>query len=236
MHHYSLLSAFRDAIRCISPSLCQICGEALVYDAQIVCLSCEEDLPVTSFHMQKDNPFTDKFFGRINLQAGASYLYFTKEGIAQKLVHQLKYKGKTKLGTSLGQRYGHVLKESSLFKNIDLIMPVPLHRKRLRSRGYNQSSLFAKGISETMDIPMDSNNVIRHRATKTQTRKTRLERFQNVDGAFRVLDPKQLEYKNVLLVDDILTTGATLEGCSKELLKIPGLQLSMATIGFAYFQ
>lgn len=232
----SLISVVEDAIRCIAPRLCQVCTTALPNGSHFICLNCEDVLPTTMFHFQKNNPFIDKFFGRIPLNAGSAYLYFSKKGVAQHLVHQLKYKGNTKLGINLGERYGFHLKESPLYQNIDFIIPVPLHKKREYNRGYNQSNLFAQGLSRSMEIPYEDDLVIRSRKTSTQTKKTRLQRFNNVDGAFQVVRPEFLKDKHVLLVDDILTTGATLEACAQELLKIPGISISMATIGFAYFQ
>ncbi len=219
---------------CISPEICYGCGVSLPQDNQFACPSCIEKLPYTDFHYLKANPFIDKFFGRIPIYAGASMLYFSKDGIARGLVHDLKYKDRPELGHYMGRHYGHLLSESDLFGKVDLIIPVPLHSNRYAYRGYNQSETFAEGLSSSMGIPMRTGIVSRERETMTQTKKTRVERFKNVDGAFHITTPEPLIGKHILLVDDVLTTGATLEGCAQEIIKVPNVRLNMATIGFAY--
>ena len=220
--------------KCISPHICYGCGVSLTQDNQFACPACMDQLPYTEFHLLKDNPFIDKFFGRIPIHSAGALLYFSKDGIARSLIHDLKYKGQSEIGLYLGLHYGYLLAESPLFDKIDMVIPVPLHRKRLADRGYNQSEMFAKGLSQSMNIPMRTDIVSRERETKTQTKKTRVERFKNVDGAFKVLLPNVLTSHHILLVDDVLTTGATLEGCAQEFTKLPKVKLSMATIGFAY--
>jgi len=220
--------------KCISPPICYGCGVSLTQEDQFACPDCLDRLPYTDFHLLKANPFIDKFFGRIPIHSAGSLLYFSKEGIARSLIHDLKYRGQSDVGKHLGLHYGHILCEATLFQNIDMIIPVPLHPKRLAQRGYNQSEVFAEGLSQSMDVPMCADIVIRHRETKTQTKKNRIERFENVDGAFSVTQPSRLNRCHVLLVDDVLTTGATLEGCAQEFTKLPNVLLSMATIGFAY--
>jgi len=220
--------------KCISPDVCYGCSISLTQQNQFVCPECIERLPYTDFHMLNENPFIDKFYGRIPIQSAGSLLYFSKDGIAQELIHDLKYRNRFEIGRYLGLHYGYILKETSAFSNVDLIIPVPLHKKRLSQRGYNQSDAFADGLSKAMDIPTRKDVLDRIRATKTQTKKSRVERFKNVDGAFAVIKPNVLQGLHVLLVDDVLTTGATLEGCAQEITKLPQTSISMATIGFAY--
>lgn len=227
---------FQSVVDNMSPHTCYSCGRALVKKENVICILCNDDLPRTEFHHHRTNPFIDKFFGRIAIQAAAAYLYFSKRGTAQRIIHELKYKGRRSLGVDVGRQFAYELLESKVFHDLDRIVPIPLHNKRHRSRGYNQSEAFAEGLSEILEVHLDTSSVIRSRATTTQTRKTRVERFANVDGAFEVSTPHQLVGKKILLVDDVLTTGATMEGCAQELLKVPGVQLYMATIGFAYFQ
>ena len=223
-----------DLAKCISPYICYGCGVSLTQDAQFACPQCMDVLPYTDFHLLRDNPFIDKFFGRIPIHSAGALLYFSKDGIARSLIHDLKYRGQSEIGLYLGLHYGHILSGSPRFADIDMIIPVPLHPKRLASRGYNQSEMFAEGLSQAMNIPMRTDIVFRERETKTQTKKTRVERFKNVDGAFKVLKPGELKGRHILLVDDVLTTGATLEGCAQEFTKLPHVRLSLATIGFAY--
>lgn len=220
--------------KCISPAICYGCGVSLTQEGQFACPVCMDRLPYTDFHLIKANPFIDKFFGRIPIHSAGSLIYFSKDGIGRSLIHDLKYKGQPEIGQYLGLHYGHILCESEFFKTVDMIVPVPLHPKRLAKRGYNQSEVFAKGLSQSMNIPMRTDLVLRHRQTKTQTKKNRVERFENVDGAFSLTNPSILDGRHILLVDDVLTTGATLEGCAQEFTKFPNVRISMATIGFAY--
>jgi len=191
-------------------------------------------LPYTDFHLLKTNPFIDKFFGRIPIHAAGSLLYFSKDGIARAMIHDLKYTGHSEIGLHLGLHYGHILIDAPLFASVDMVIPVPLHPRRLAHRGYNQSEVFASGLSHALSIPMRTDIVQRIRETKTQTKKNRTERFANVDGAFQVVRPNAVMGRHILLVDDVLTTGATLEGCAQEFIKLPHVRISMLTIAFAY--
>ncbi len=202
-------------------------------DKEILCVRCQQQLPKTNFHLHQENEFTHRFWGRLDLFAGASLFRFTKKGKVQHLIHELKYKGKTNVGVELGIYYGHQLLESPLFRDIDCIVPVPLHPRKLHKRGFNQSDLFAKGLSQSMGIPHYPDGLKRRVYTETQTKKSRAERLANVLDAFEVYKPGRMQGKHILLVDDVITTGATLEACGVKLLEIPGVKLSMATIVFA---
>ena len=215
------------------PNLCMACGQNQPMPDQIICTSCEYYLPKTNFHTEKENTFTDRLWGRFPLHSGAAFFHFIKGGRVQHLIHNLKYNNRPEVGYLIGLKYGLDLRESAFFKDIDLVIPVPLHPKKQRQRGYNQSETFAKGVAESFDIKFYKHILLRTKYTSTQTKKSRLERLDNVGTAFTLKNSDQLKGKNILLVDDVLTTGATLESCALALLKIPGVRISMATIGIA---
>lgn len=214
------------------PNLCLACGKNLPAGSSYICVSCQYKLPQTRYHLEKENPFTERFWGRVELFSGAALYHFTKGGRTQQLIHQLKYEGKKQLGVRLGQLYGSYLKEAPLFQPAELVIPVPLHPRKAHLRGYNQSRLFARGLSESMGIPW-MNGLARRQYTSTQTQKTRIERFENVEHAFEVRLHPKLAGKHILLVDDVITTGATLEACARKLLELPGVKISLATIAIA---
>lgn len=215
------------------PNLCLACGRNLPPRQEGICISCRYKLPKTNFHLEADNAFAERFWGRVPLQAGAAFLYFTKGGRTQRLIHHLKYEGKREVGVYLGQLYGQALREAPVFRETTLILPVPLHPRKLHQRGYNQSALFAQGLSDAMGIPWMPGGLKRTEYTTTQTKKSRLERFDNVEKAFVVPRPEKIEKQHVLLVDDVITTGATLEACALKILEVPGTKVSMATIAIA---
>jgi competence protein ComFC len=222
-----------DLLSLFYPRLCLACGHVRPPARELICLSCQYKLPQTHFHEEEENGFTERFWGRIRLEAGAALYYFVKGGRVQHLIHQLKYHGKRQVGRTLGHYYGRQLSGSSFFKEVELIVPVPLHPRKLHRRGYNQSALFASGLSETMGVPWMKGVLRRRTFTSTQTRKSRLERLENVLDAFELSRPQAIKGRHVLLVDDVLTTGATLEACAMRLQEAPGVKVSMATIGIA---
>lgn len=228
----SLNKVLRSLFSLFYPKLCLACGEGLPVGEDYICLPCQYKLPKTDYHLTADNDFTARFWGRVPLHSGAALYHFHKGGRAQRLIHQLKYKGQRTVGVRLGEWYGLQLREADLFKTVERIVPVPLHPKRQHFRGYNQSAAFAQGLSTTMGVPW-SKSLRRPTYTQTQTRKSRLERFDNVATAFELVNASHMTQQHVLLVDDVITTGATLEACAHELLKVPGLKLSMATIAIA---
>lgn len=229
----NLLRPFEDFLCLLFPHLCLACERnSPPYDEHI-CTSCKATLPETDFHLRKDNPFTEKFWGRVNLEAGTAMYLFTKESRVQNLIHNLKYRRKENVGTILGRRLGTTLRQSPLFADVDVIVPVPLHIRKLRIRGYNQSEVFGEGVSETFGRPCVGNGMKRVVHSESQTKQSRESRLHNVGEVFEVAKPKSLEGKHILLVDDVLTTGATLETCANKLLEIPGTKVSMATIAIA---
>lgn len=215
------------------PTLCQACGESLVTGEELICLNCRYNLPFTDFHLKPDNMVAQQFWGKIYLEGAYAMCYFAKGGKMQHLMHHFKYKGIQKIGNLLGNIAGEQLLKSPVFKSADVVIPVPLHKSRLRKRGYNQSMCFAEGLSEKMRIPIDENNLVRLRATETQTHRSRFSRFENMQEVFTLTNPESLRNKHVLLVDDVVTTGSTLEACGTALLKAEGLKLSIATIACA---
>jgi ComF family protein len=222
-----------DFVALLFPELCQACNASLVAGEELICTECRYNLPFTNFHFKPDNMVAQQFWGKINAEAAYAMCYFVKGGKLQHLMHQFKYKGVKKIGNLLGNIAGDQLAQNPIFKTADVIIPVPLHQNRQRKRGYNQSTCFAEGIAEKLHIPVSENNLVRARATETQTHRSRFSRFQNMREVFMVSDPQKLNNKHVLLVDDVVTTGSTLEACGAELLKIEGLRLSIATIACA---
>lgn len=205
----------------------------MVKNETCICTSCRYHLPRSGYHHDPANPVMKLFWGRADIKAAAAFLLFSKGSAVQQLVHRLKYEGQKDVGVELGRMYGTDLKGSALFSGLDVIVPVPLHPAKLRKRGYNQCDLFAKGLSESLGIPADTGNVHRAVASETQTRKSRFERWKNVETIFQVYDPSTLQGRHILLVDDVVTTGATLESCAQQLLAIPGTRVSIAAIAFA---
>ena len=215
------------------PQLCPACGESLMAGEHIICTDCRFNLPFTNFHLQPDNIVARQFWGKVNLEAAYALYYFAKGGKVQNLMHHFKYKGMQQIGVLLGNIAGAQLVKNDIFKTVDVIIPVPLHKKRLKQRGYNQSTCFADGLAQKLNAVVDESSLIRPRATETQTHKSRFSRFENMQEVFAVINPEKLINKHVLLVDDVITTGSTLEACAVQLLKIEGLKLSIATIAYA---
>ena len=190
-------------------------------------------MPKTGYELNEDNPLARMFYGKVRLKAVTACFFFSKEGKVQHLIHELKYKGNADAGVYLGQALGKSIKEAPLFQNVDFLIPVPLHPKREKERGYNQSLMIARGISETTGIPIGEKYLMRSVNTATQTHKSKEERWKNVKDIFEIRHPEQLKGKYVLLVDDVLTTGATLEACALKLSVIPGITISCATAACA---
>ncbi len=230
-----LLRSFEDLLSLVYPRLCLSCQYNTPPPDEHLCISCKATLPEAHFHELKENQFTDRFWGRVPLESAAALYLFTKESRVQNLLHQLKYNGKKEIGLILGEQFGVSLKHSPYFAGVQVIVPVPLHPKKLRTRGYNQSEYFAKGLSIAMKAPALANGLRRVVHAQSQTRKSREERLMNIRDAFAVNMPDALRGKHVLLVDDVLTTGATLETCAMEILKVPDVKLSMATIAMAIY-
>ena len=224
---------FKSAVHLAYPHNCSGCGSDLLDEDNLLCLSCIHNLPHTGFAGLAGNPVEKYFWGRIPLQAAYSQFYFSKEFLVQHLIHQLKYKGNTKIGFYLGEIMGNTLLTSGRFSNIDALVPLPLYADKEHKRGYNQAAVICNGMSSVMNIPVYDKYVIRQHATETQTRKHRTERWENVKDSFKVIKAAELSGKHLLLVDDVVTTGATLEACGAVLLQTSNVTLSVATLAYA---
>jgi ComF family protein len=228
-----MVKVVSDFISLFFPEFCLGCSSALVRGEEILCTNCILELPRTGYHFQENNPITVKFIGRLPIKYAGAFLRFRKTGIVQKLLHHLKYSNHPEIGTRLGIVFGSELKNQNLNNDFDLIIPMPLHPSRQRKRGYNQSSMFAKGLSDSLGIPYRDDVIVRRVNTSTQTRKSKIERWDNVKEAFRVTDPTSIRGNRILLVDDIITTGASIEACGAELHKHSCKDLSVACIAEA---
>lgn len=224
---------FSGTLHLFYPHVCTGCGSDLLGEDNLLCLRCINDLPHTNFAQHANNPLEKDFWGRIHLTAAHSEFYFAKDSLIQRLIHQLKYNGNQDIGIYLGQLMGRSLVNSNRFNNVDLLIPLPLFAYKEKKRGYNQAAVICKGMSQVMNVPVSIGNVVRTRATETQTKKHRIARWENVEGSFLVNEEEKLRGKNVLLVDDVATTGATLEACGNAIIKIMGTNLSVATLSRA---
>lgn len=224
---------FSSTLHLFYPHVCTGCGSDLLQEDNLLCLHCINNLPKTNFAQHQNNPVEKIFWGRIPIAAAHSEFYFAKESLLQHLIHQLKYKNNTDIGFYLGQLMGKTLSDSNSFNNIEYLVPLPLYPDKERKRGYNQAAIICNGMSEVMNVPVLVGNVIRQRFTETQTRKHRTERWENVEGSFVVKDATVLKGKNILLVDDVITTGATLEACGTTILQTSDLKLYIATLAHA---
>jgi len=214
----------------IYPKLCVICGEPLVENEKFFCYACYLKLPITNYHFISDNRAMERLAGKVSLTKASSYLYYNKGGIAQKLITEIKYRGNQDLGEWIGAYISKDMISSDFFKGIDYLIPVPLHRSKEKKRGFNQAEKIAEGISRTTGIRMETKNVFREKANTSQTRKGVFDRWKNTQNLFDIKDPKLFEGKHILLIDDVLTTGSTLEALAQSLLKSPEVKISILTL------
>lgn len=229
----SLKTLITDTLHLFYPHVCIGCGSDLIQQGNIICLKCSSILPQTNFAQHANNPIEKIFWGRIALVAAHSEFYFSKESLIQQLIHQLKYNNNKEIGFYMGEIMGSSLLDSNRFNTIDALIPLPLNAAKERKRGYNQAAIICEGISAVMQIPVIKNNVLRQRYTDTQTKKHRTERWQNVADSFIIKDATSLRGKHLLLIDDVVTTGATLEACGNSMQVIEGVKLSIATLAQA---
>jgi ComF family protein len=231
----STADAVNDLFCLFFPNLCAGCGRTLMRGEKVICTHCRFHLPKTYFHHDTDNPLTRVFWGRVNLEGVAAYVYFQKGSTVQHLLHQLKYKGNKEIGIQMGRLYGLELNTADVFRDTELIIPVPLHPRKLRTRGYNQSEMFAEGLAAVMQAKLETRVVYRKVYSQTQTRKSRYSRWENVESIFVLKNPDRIKGKHILLVDDVITTGATTEACAHVLQQVPGVRVSVASIAYASF-
>lgn len=219
-------------INLLFPKLCMGCHSLLLQNEKIICTECNHNLPYTNHHILSGNDTKKKFYGIIPIEFSASMLYFHKKGIVQNLIHNLKYKKHQEIGTLLGEWYAKDLESIANIKTVSEIIPVPLHKKRLEERGYNQITTFCETLSNELKIPYNPNLLYRNRYSKTQTKKDKENRKDITNALFDVHFTETDYNKHFLLVDDVMTSGATLEACAKALLKIPNSKVSIVTIAY----
>jgi ComF family protein len=225
-----MLAWLENFLHLVYPPLCAGCGVVRPIDRHIFCLDCLSVLPETGYHQFRENPFTARFAGRIQLQGGAAFLYFSRGGGTQHLLHLIKYHNRPDLINIIGRWYGKQLATCENWRSAELILPVPLHWKKQRKRGYNQSAIFADALSEVLQIPCRQKILVRRTHGQSLTGMSRLGRVATVSDAYAITKPEVVNDKHVLLVDDVLTTGATLEACALVLLDAGASAISMVTI------
>ena len=212
------------------PDTCVCCDQYLLDQEKIICIECRLDLPFIETGNSTYNPLLETLKGKVIVEEGTSFLYYHPVGKVKKLIHQLKYKNNQKVGIFLGEWLGQKLLETKAYNSIDYIIPVPLHKDKLRLRGYNQLTKFGETLSSILNIKYLEGVLIRNTMAKTQTLKKRLDRFKSLVNNFSLISADLLKNKHVLLIDDVVTTGATLEACCNELLKVEGMKISIVTI------
>lgn len=230
------MSYLLDLLYLALPETCAACGRALQQHEPVICLLCEYEMPKTNFHLSPiENPIAKRFWGQTQIEAATSFYYFSQGSLVQELIHNLKYNGRTDVGLYMGQLFGMALANAAPFKDVDLILPVPLHHQKKLMRGYNQSAVLAQGLAEAMQKKHNEDLLVRTQNSESQTRKTREQRLDNTQGVFATPKPDALKDKHVLLVDDVITTGATLSQCANALLQVEGLRVSLASIACTSF-
>jgi ComF family protein len=207
------MTIFQSFLDLIFPRICAGCQQPLQLNEELLCTDCRFDLPKTNSHIDVDKKLVNKFAGKVNLEHSLAYLKFVKGGKVQKIMHEIKYKNNQELGEMLGRMYGAELRENGFFDKFDLILPVPLHKNRLIIRGYNQSDCLAKGLAESLSIEWRNDILKRGIETESQVAKSRLERYENMQDVFYVENFEGLKNRKIVIVDDTLTTGSTLESC-----------------------
>lgn len=225
------MSFWADTAGLLFPNACAGCGQVLLTGEKVICLACKHNLPYTNFHNDIDNPVAKTFRGRVKIEAATSFLYFRQLGITQRLLHGLKYKGHKEVGICLGNWMGTALQESDIYNSVDMIVPVPLYKKRENKRGYNQCHMLAQGVSEATNKAVSTKHLLRVQNNQSQTKLERWTRWTNVQEIFKVEHISELESKHILLLDDVVTTGATLEACAS--LLVPFCKVSIATLAIA---
>ncbi|WP_397445159.1 ComF family protein [Polaribacter sp. R77954] len=226
------MKLLKDLFYLFYPKLCVVCEEHLVENETVICTICRHDLPLTNFQDYTNNKVTQTFFGRVLVEKGYALLFYRKKGTTQQMIHDLKYQGNQEIGLFFGNWLGQLLQENKELDSVDVIIPVPLHPKKLKERGYNQVTEFGKRLSYFLKTKFIENELIRISSTKTQTFKARFERFSNNDTKFLLKDPSKFNNQHILLIDDVITTGATLEACAKEFLKSENCKISILTMAY----
>jgi ComF family protein len=228
-----LYDLWDDFISLLFPRLCYACGNTLLRNERLICTECYILIPRTDYHLHEDNPVARLFWGRCRIERASAFSFYNKDSRIRKLIHNLKYKGIKDVGTELGKIYGQSLAGSEFLADVDLIIPVPLHPSKMRIRGFNQAEVIAEGFSASTGIEVSNEALLRVSHSDTQTKRSRFERWKNVEGIFVVNDPDKISGRHILLLDDVITTGSTLESCANELLKIGGVKVSVVALAVA---
>jgi len=231
----TIITALSDFTHLFFPHNCLGCGSDVLANDAVLCLQCYSQLPETGFIQQPNNPVEKIFYGRTNIQAAGSAFYFTKESTIQYLMVELKYRGNKDAGYFMGKLLGMQLAATERFNTVDAIVPLPLNAKKERKRGYNQAVVIAEGIQAEWNRPILTKAIGRKIFTNTQTQKGRIERWENMQDVFEVTDAGALAGKHILLIDDVVTTGASLEACATPIIQVPGVILSVATVAYTTF-
>ena len=230
----NLLRDWKDCLLHLAfPHVCEGCNSDRLDSGQLLCLRCLSDLPSTNFQFYPANPIEKLFWGRLPVTHATAQFYFTRESLMQHLVHQFKYRSNLELGIFLGRLMGSDLAGSNRFSYLDGLIPLPLHLSKQHKRGFNQADILARGVSDILNIPVLEKVIRRISYSESQTRKGRVERWQNMENRFQLIDPGVIGGKHILLVDDVITTGATLEACGREILKACDVSLSVATLCYS---
>ena len=222
----------KNLINLLFPKLCAGCNSLLLQNEVLICTNCRHDLPLTQHHLMNNNYIAKKFYGIIPIEFCSAMLYFHKDGIVQNLIHHLKYKNRPEIGTILGNWYVNDIREIAKDQKFTTIIPVPLHKKRLKERGYNQVTTFCEALSQNLGIEINDQLLYRKMYSKTQTKKSKEARSEITNTLFDVSFTSAHHGKHFLLVDDVITSGATLEACARALLKIPDVKISILTIAY----
>jgi len=228
-----LYDLWDDFISLLFPRLCCTCGEPLVRNEEVICTGCQVSISRTDYHLIPDNPVSRLFWGRCQIERAAAFSFYTRGSKIRKLVHKLKYEGLKEAGVTIGKIYAVSLLESGFLKGIDMIIPVPLHPSRLRKRGFNQCDFICDGLTFISRIPVEKSVLRRSSKSETQTRKSRYDRWLNVEGIFEVSDREKIAGKHILLVDDVITTGSTIEACVNALHDAEDIKVSVIALAVA---
>lgn len=223
---------FKQLINLFFPNVCVGCKNVLVEQEKVICIHCLHELPLTNLHVNDSKVISKVFYGTVVLQHATALFYYPKKGVVRQLIHHLKYKNQKQISGYLGKWLGIELKNSGNYNDIDVVIPVPLHQKRTRQRGYNQVEGFAKELALSLNAEYNDSTLFRNKNTSTQTVKNRLTRWKNVQTIFEITDVNTLKGKHILLVDDVITTGATIKSCVTELNKIDNVKLSLAVMAY----